>query len=367
MKSSFDIAVLPGDGIGQEVMTPCLEVLDCALALCAGPTLSYQMIDCGAGYYSRTGISFAEDDFARAKAADAILLGAMGLPSVRYPDGREIAPQLELRERLKLYAGVRPIRFFPGVPMTLAGDRNAEIDFVLIRESTEGLFSTRTQPDVTSERAIDKLIITREVSERLFDFSFRLARQRKAQGYRGRVTCIDKANVLGSFYFFRQIFLEVAKRYPDIEADTVYVDAMAMNLVKRPWDYDVVVTENMFGDILSDLGAGLIGGLGMAPSADCGDANAVFQPSHGTAPDIMGQGKANPTAMFLSAAMMLDWLAERHLSPACNRAAESIRKAVAATFASGRYLTCEFGGSSGTGAITDAVLEHLKGEQSCYA
>jgi 3-isopropylmalate dehydrogenase len=367
VKSSFDIAVLPGDGIGQEVMTPCLEVLDCALELCAGPKMNYQMIDCGAGYYNRTGISFAEEDFARAKAADAILLGAMGLPSVRYPDGREIAPQLELRERLKLYAGVRPIRFFPGVPETLAGARNPEIDFVLIRESTEGLFSTRTTPDVTHERAIDKLTITREVSERLFNFSFRMARQRKIRGYKGRVTCIDKANVLGSFYFFRQIFFEVAERYPDIEADAVYVDAMAMNLVKRPWDYDVMVTENMFGDILSDLGAGLIGGLGMAPSADCGDTNAVFQPSHGTAPDIMGQGKANPTAMFLSGAMMLDWLGEKHQNESLCRAAERINNAVSATYASGLYLTCEFGGDSGTAIITDAIISNLKGECSCCA
>ena len=367
MNRSFDIAVLPGDGIGQEVMLPCLKLLDLATELCEGPKLNYQMIDCGATYYTKTGISFAEEDFMRAKAADAILLGAMGLPSVRYPDGREIAPKLELRERLKLYAGVRPIRFFEGVPATLAGKRNSEIDFVLIRESTEGLFSTRTQPDVTRDRAIDKLIITREVSERLFDFSFRLARSRKAQGHRGKVTCIDKANVLGSFYFFRQIFFEVAESFPDIEADAVYVDAMAMNLVKKPWDYDVMVTENMFGDILSDLGAGLIGGLGMAPSADCGDANAVFQPSHGTAPDIMGQGKANPTAMFLSGAMMLDWLAERHQTETLASAAEMIRNAVAATFASGRYLTCEFGGTSGTSIITEAVLENLKGGCLCCA
>jgi 3-isopropylmalate dehydrogenase len=367
VRTSFDIAVLPGDGIGKEVMAPCLNLLDRALGLCGAPGLNYQMIEAGATYYSRTGISFAEEDFARAKTADAILLGAMGLPSVRYPDGREIAPQLELRERLKLYAGVRPIRFFPGVPKTLAGNRNDDIDFILIRESTEGLFSTRTQPDITSERAIDKLTISRDVSERLFDFAFRLALHRKAKGYRGRVTCIDKANVLGSFYFFRQIFLQIAERYPDIEADAVYVDAMAMNLVKKPWDYDVVVTENMFGDILSDLGAGLIGGLGMAPSADCGDANGVFQPSHGSAPDIMGQGKANPTAMFLSGAMMLDWLGERHQSPACCQAAECIRNAVAETFASGRYLTCEFGGTSGTEEIADAVEGNLKGAQSCCA
>lgn len=359
MKTSYTIAVLPGDGIGPEIMTPCLDVLDRALEKSAAPQLTYQQVSCGADHYTSTGISFTDEDFALAQKADAILLGAMGLPSVRCPEGREIAPQLELRERLHLYAGVRPIRFFPGVPATLAGNRNHDIDFVLIRESTEGLFSSRTTPDITRERAIDKLTITREGSERLFDYAFQLARKRKAQGRPGHVTCVDKANVIGSFYFFRTIFEEVAERYPDIETDAVYVDAMAMNMVLKPWDYDVLVTENMFGDILSDLGAGLIGGLGMAPSSDCGAQHAVFQPSHGSAPDIMNQGKANPTAMFLSGAMMLDWLAEKYGDTRLIDAAKRIENAVAATFADGQHLTCEFGGSTGTQEITETVLSHL--------
>ena len=156
-------------------------------------------------------------------------------------------------------------------------------------------------------------MITRKTSERLFDFSFRYAARRKSRGpNKGRLTCVDKANVFKAFAFFRQMFDEQAAKFPGVPADHLYVDACSAMLVRRPWDFDVMVMENMFGDILSDLTAGLIGGMGMAPSADIGDKHAVFQPCHGTAPDIMGQGKANPSAMILSAALMLDWLADKH-------------------------------------------------------
>ena len=228
--------------------------------------------------------------------ADAILLGACGLPSVRYPDNTEIAPQIELRFHFDLYAGVRPARLIPGVPSPIVGADQRGIDLVLIRESTEGLFASMGKGVVTDTEARETLVITRKTSERLFEFSFRLAERRKARGEtNGGLTCVDKANVFRAFAFFREMFDEAAKRHPGVKADRLYVDACSLMLVKRPWDFDVMVTENMFGDILSDLAAGLIGGLGMAPSADIGDRYAVFQPCHGTAPDIMGQGKANPT------------------------------------------------------------------------
>ena len=182
----------------------------------------------------------------------------------------------------------------------------------MIRESTEGLFASMGKGVVTNEDARETLVITRKTSERLFEFSFRLAERRKARGRPGALTCVDKANVFKAFAFFREMFDEAAQRHPEVKADRLYVDACSAMLVKRPWDFDVMVMENMFGDILSDLTAGLIGGMGMAPSADIGDRYAVFQPCHGTAPDIMGQGKANPTGMILSAAMMLDWLADKH-------------------------------------------------------
>jgi 3-isopropylmalate dehydrogenase len=174
---------------------------------------------------------------------------------------------------------------------------------------------------------------------------------------------VDKANVLPSMAFFRRIFLECAARYPDVVADCMYVDAAALRLVRSPWDLDVLVTENMFGDILSDLGAGLMGGMGMAPSADIGDAHAVFQPCHGTAPDIAGRGLANPTAMFLSGAMMLDWLGDRHAVPACHRAASALTRAVEAAFADGTLVPVEHGGDAGTVEIAERVRREIAAQE----
>jgi 3-isopropylmalate dehydrogenase len=171
---------------------------------------------------------------------------------------------------------------------------------------------------------------------------------------------VDKANVLPAMAFFREIFLERAARYADVDADCAYVDAAALRLVKAPWDFDVLVTENMFGDILSDLGAGLIGGMGMAPSADIGDRHAVFQPCHGTAPDIAGRGVANPTAMFLSGAMMLEWLGDKFAVDACARAASVLTRAVEQAFADGSLVPAEFGGSAGTREITERVRQELE-------
>ena len=356
----FQIAVFPGDGIGPEVMRPCLALLDAAAARTGGFSLVYTSFDAGADTYRRTGTALPPEAIRGAEAADAILLAAMGLPDVRYPDGTEIVPQVELRERFHLYAGVRPIRLLPGAPTPLGDPRAARIDCVLVRESTEGLFSARTLsrrdgPDVV----MDTLRVTRDTTERLCEFAFGLASRRRAAGHVGRVTCVDKANVLPSMAFFRSIFLEVASRHPDIAADCQYVDAMALRLVRTPWELDVLVTENMFGDILSDLGAGLIGGMGMAPSADIGDRHAVFQPCHGTAPDIAGRGIANPTAMFLSAAMMLDWLGERHGVEACRVASRDVAGAVERVFAGGRVTPVDLGGAAGTRAVFDAVLHEL--------
>src|SRR3989475_4485182 len=221
-------------------------------------------------------------------------------------------PQVELRFIFDLYAGVRPCRLIPGIPSPIVGAAERGIDLVVIRESTEGLFASMGKGVLTDTEARETLVITRKTSERLFEFSFRLAERRKARGRPGALTCVDKANVFKAFAFFREMFDAAAARHPDVKTDRLYVDACSALLVKRPWDFDVMVMENMFGDILSDLAAGLIGGLGMAPSADIGDRHAIFQPCHGTAPDIMGQGKANPTGMILSAAMMLDWLAGKH-------------------------------------------------------
>jgi 3-isopropylmalate dehydrogenase len=284
----------------------------------------------------------------------------MGLPDVRYPNGTEVLPQIEFRERLDLYAGVRPIRVLPGAPTPLADPRARRVDCVLIRESTEGLFAARAQSHRDEDAVYDTMRISRAACDRLFRFAFELARRRSRPDRPTRVTCVDKANVLPSMAFFREMFLARAAEYPDVPIECAYVDATALRLVSAPWDFDVLVTENMFGDILSDLGAALMGGMGMAPSADIGDRRAVFQPCHGTAPDIVGRGLANPTAMTLSAAMMLEWLGDRHAVAACRHAAAELTRAVERAYADGTLLPTEFGGSAGTHTVTERVRLELQ-------
>ncbi|MEO8560085.1 MAG: isocitrate/isopropylmalate family dehydrogenase [Rhodospirillales bacterium] len=353
------IAVLPGDGIGREVMEPCLEILNALTGLLGGIRFRFEQQEAGAIQYRDTGVALPQAALAAARSADAILLGAMGWPEIRYPDGTEIVPQIDLRGELDLYAGVRPVRTLPNLPSVLADPRARQLDFVIIRESTEGLFASRGKGEMIGDReARDTMVITRKVSESLFDFAFGLARARKQNGGKGVVTCVDKANVFASFAFFRKIFDQRAALNPDIGTNRAYVDAMALYMVRKPWELDVLVTENMFGDILSDLGAGLMGGLGFAPSADIGDDHAVFQPCHGTAPDIAGQGKANPTAMVLSAGMMLEWLGEKHGRSDLSAAGHVIRKAVDRAYANG-LQPIESGGKAGTRAIGQAVLDAL--------
>lgn len=355
--NAFHIAVLAGDGIGPEVMAPALEVLR-KVGEKSGLRFRFTEAPAGANHYLATGKSMPDSTIRLCEEADAILLGACGLPSVRYPDNTEIAPQIELRFIFDLYAGVRPARLIPGVPSPIVGADQHGIDLVVIRESTEGLFASMGKGVVTHEDARETMVITRRTSERLFEFSFRLAERRRARGKPGMLTCVDKANVFKAFAFFRGIFDEIARKHPEVKTDRLYVDACSAMLVKRPWDFDVMVMENMFGDIVSDITASLIGGLGMAPSADIGDKYAVFQPCHGTAPDIMGQGKANPTGMILSAAMMLDWLADKHGVESAAEAGETIERAVDQVYAGG-IKPMEFGGSNGTADITKAVLGAL--------
>ena len=356
--TAFHIAVLPGDGIGPEVMAPALEILRRIEA--TTPSLKFRFSEAPPAPTTtrETGKSMPEIDDQAVREGRRHLLGACGLPSVRYPDNTEIMPQVELRFIFDLYAGVRPARLIPGVPSPIVGAHEHGIDFVLIRESTEGLFASMGKGVVTQDEARETLVVTREKTERLFDFSLQLAERRKKRGRPGRLTLVDKANVFKAFNWQRDIFAERKAKFPDVENRLLYVDACAAMMVKKPWDFDVMVMENMFGDILSDLAAGLIGGSGIAPSADIGDKHAVFQPCHGTAPDIMGQGKANPTAMILSAAMMLDWLADKHDHPPAAEAAQRIERAVDKAYAGG-IKPMEYGGRDGTAAISSAVMKAL--------
>ncbi len=360
-KEKVQVAVLPGDGIGTEVVAAAISVMDAVQARIGRFHLHLASHAAGALAFEQTGTALSDGTLRALAGSDAILLGAMGLPHIRYPDGTEISPQLDIREKLELYAGVRPIRPLRGLATRLADPRAADIDFVLVREQTEGLFFDRGRTLMKGdEEARDAMVITRKGSERVFDFAFRLAERRKARGYPGKVTGVDKANVLGSMAFFRKVFEERSRAFPGIDCESAYVDAMALNLVMKPWAYDVLVTENMFGDILSDLSAGLVGGMGMAPSADIGDNHALFQPAHGSAPDIAGTGRANPTATLLSVVMMYEWLEQRCGLEAFGDAALLLQTAVERVFENGSVKPCEFGGSSGTRDIAHAVIAQIK-------
>jgi len=373
-RNEFSVAVFEGDGIGHEITQPALRLLDivCRKASDAAGTgiapvgLSYNFLDAGANTYKNTGVALPDASVEAAREADAILLSCMGDPAIRYPDGTEVIAQVELRFRLGLYAGLRPVRTIPGVPVPIADPRMKDVDFVLVRESIEGLFAPSHPGTRTETEATETLLVTREVSEKLFASVFELAKRRQqrtrptGQAARApRVTCIDKANVFPAFAMFRDLFYETASRYQDLPADDAYVDAMAMHLVNRPWEFDVMVTENIFGDILSDLGAAIMGGMGYAPSADIGDKHAVFQPCHGTAPDIAGQGIANPTAMVLSAAMLLEWLGEQHNNDVLGHASGLLVNAVDHAFAPGTLKTCELGGDAGVDQVSDAIEKAL--------
>lgn len=354
------IAVYAGDGIGQEVIPAAIAVIEKLQQRIGGFTLDFAHYDAGAAYYKETGRDISDDAFGAAGTADAIFLGAMGLPDIRHEDGTEIAPHLRMREAYHLVSGVRPVKAYPNTPVRLADPRAAEIDFVVMRESTEGLFYSRQTGEVIDDKvAYETLRISRDVTEQLCDTAFELARQRKERGGKGRVTCVDKSNVLRSYAFFRKIFYERAANYPDIEADAAYVDAMALDLIRKPWEYDVLVMENMFADILSDLGGGLVGGMGMAPCAEIGKEHALFQPAHGSAPDIAGQDKANPMATILSGGLMLDWLGRRLDNPRMIEASEVLDQAVNRAFADKALRPMEYGGDQGCAEATRTVLDYI--------
>ena len=359
---TFRIAVLPGDGIGPEVITEGIAVLRAVDAGLDGVRFEINEFAAGAGEYLRGGDPFPEETFEQCKQHDAILLGAMGLPDVRLPSGVEVAPQLDLRERLDLFCGLRPIRLYHADHSPLKGYAAGDIDFAIVRENTEGLFSSRGGSfDPGAEAVEDTLRVSRHGAERVLRSAFEEASRRggmREGGIRrgGKVTLVDKSNVLPSMAFFRGIFEHIRTEFPAIEAEAIYVDAAALYLVQRPRDFDVIVTENLFGDILSDLAAGLVGGMGMAPSGDIGDRHAVFQPSHGSAPDIAGKGLANPVATILSVAMMLEWLDH----PQTQRAATVVRRAVSATLSDAKNQTADLGGNLTTAEMGQAIREAVR-------
>jgi 3-isopropylmalate dehydrogenase len=356
----FQIAVLPGDGIGVDVTAEAVKVLRAVEKSVGGFTLAFANYPSGADCYRQTGTDLPHETLDACGRADAVLLGAMGHPDIRKPDGTELTPQVTLRVIFDLYAGVRPCRLYPNAKTPLR--QGADIDFVILREQTEGLFASQNGGIVLhDEVATDTLVMTRDGVERICEYAFHLAQERTRRSAAAvkKVTGVDKANIFKSFAFFRKIFDEVAARHPNVVSESTYIDAQALYLVQRPEKFDVIVTENMFGDILSDLAAGLIGGMGMAPSGDIGDRHAVFQPAHGTAPDIAGKGIANPIAAILSAGMMLAWLGVKHNQPALRRAAVLVETSVERVMADGTTLPVDQGGSARTGEVGDAIVRRL--------
>jgi len=357
----YRIAEIGGDGIGPEVVAEAVRVLKALEA----PDLhfSFERAEAGAALYRRTGEDLPRETVELCRSVDAILFGAAGLPDVRHADGTELVPQVTLRMQLDLYTGMRPIKLYPGVPSPIRTPDRQAIDYVILRENTEGLFaSLGGGSKVGEELAVDTLVITRRGTERIVRRAFELCRARQrgapADGVR-RVTCVDKANVFRSYAFFRQVFQETAREFPDVATDFAYVDAMTMHLIMSPGRYDVVVLENMFGDILSDLGAATVGGLGLAPSGDIGDRYAMFQSSQGAAPDIAGRGVANPIAAILAAALMCRWLGQQHRDPLATAAAERIDAAVAAALLDPKARPPDIGGTATTRETTDRVIKAL--------
>lgn len=329
-KDKYKIAVIPGDGIGKEVMEATILVLD-SLNI----NFDYVYGEAGDECLEKNGTALPNETIEIVRNADACLFGAAG----------ETAADVivRLRQEMKMFANLRPVKSYPNT-----NSLSDNIDFMIVRENTEGLYIADKE-EMTDDGAIAKRIITRKAEERIIDYAFKYA----VENNKSKVTGVHKANVLKkSDGLFREIFYEVAERYPDIEKEDFYVDATAMYLITQPQNFEVIVTTNLFGDILSDEGAGLVGGLGLIPSANIGNDGALFEPVHGSAPDIAGKGIANPIAMMLSAVMMLRYLGE-------NEAAEKIDATILKLLSEAKVLTGDLGGNATTIEVANEIKNNL--------
>lgn len=328
--NKYQIAVIPGDGIGKEVMEAIISVLD-ELDV----DFDYIYGIAGDECNEEHGTPLPQETIDIVRDSDACLFGAAG----------ETAADVivKIRQEMKMFANLRPVKSYPNTKSLFEN-----VDFMIVRENTEGLYIA-DQEEETEDGAIAKRVITREAEERIIDYAFQYAKDNN----RTKVTAVHKANVLKKTDgLFKEIFYEVSEKYPDIDTEDFYVDATAMYLVTQPQEFQVVVTTNLFGDILSDEGAGLVGGLGLIPSANIGADGALFEPVHGSAPDIAGQQKANPIAMMLSAIMMLRYLGE-------NDAADKFDAAILKVLSEGKTLTGDLGGSATTMEVAQAVKNAL--------
>jgi tartrate dehydrogenase/decarboxylase/D-malate dehydrogenase len=351
---TFTIAVIPGDGVGAEVTPGAQKVLERA-GRKYGVSFAFQQFDWGSEHFFRWGRMMPAGALDLLQPCDAILLGAVGHPDI--PDHTTLnGLLLPIRRAFDQYANVRPAYLYPGVRSPLAGRKGGDIDFVVVRENTEGEYTQvggfvySHQPE---EVAIQTAVFTRRGVERIVRFAFELAQKRNKKK---RVTSITKSNAQGyGMVLWDRTFQEVASGFPDVTTESLLVDAAAMNFIRRPESFDVVVASNLFGDILSDISAIIIGSMGLAASGNIDPLRrfpSMFEPVHGSAPDIAGKGTVNPLASILSAGMLLD-----HLEVA--GAAGDVERAVAAVLAEEKVRTPDLGGKSSTAEVTAAVLEKL--------
>lgn len=339
--SKYKISLIPGDGIGPELSEATLEILN-AVQQKFDINLDIIQVEAGDSTFEKTGEALPEKTIEVIRNSHACMKGPVG----------ETAADVIVRLRIMfdLYANIRPIKTYPPVPSL-----KPDIDMIFVRENTEDVY--RGIEFEMEDTAICLRVITKKNSERIAKKAFETARRRNGKK---RVTAIHKANVMKKTCgLFARTCREVAKQYPDIAFDELYVDAASMRLIKEPETFDVFVTPNMFGDILSDEAAQLIGGLGMAPGANIGDDFALFEPIHGSAPNRAGKQTANPISMILSAKMMLDWLGEKYDDKECLKAAQAIEDAVVATLRKDKDVIPDFGGKAKTIEMAQAMAKEI--------
>ena len=349
----YRIAVIAGDGIGPEVVAEGKKVLSGIADMDGGFSVEYEDFPWGCEHYLKTGAMMDEDGMERLRGADAIYLGAVGAPGV--PDHVSLGGLLlRIRREFDEYINLRPVKLLRGAPCPLTGVRREDIDMTVVRENSEGEYANvgaRLYPGTPQEMALQTGVFSRRGVERVIRYAYELARCEKKS-----LTSISKGNALGySMVFWDEIFREIGEEYPDVETHTLLVDAASMFFVKDPGRFQIVVASNLFGDILTDLGAAIAGGMGLAAGANLNPERthpSMFEPIHGSAPDIAGRGLANPLAAIWSVSQMLDFLGHADWGTRIISAIETL-------LTEGRTLTPDLGGSAKTGDIGDAIMEVL--------
>lgn len=385
--SAYRLTILPGDGTGPEVIEEAEKLLNC-IENHTGLVFDRTVIPCGGQYWLKTGEEWPAGSFEHCRDnSDAILLGAIGWPGANLPNGDLAGGQviLGLRSGLNLYANVRPIKLYAGVKHKIHDNFTQvwspeNVDLLVLRENTEGLYHSllrrsalRAQgiePEevkemkfegIEGEVAWDARPISVNGSTKLIRLGFEYAKRRNGSPSTGEssVTCVDKSNVTRGCQLFRRVFNEVGDGYPEIGKDVAYIDAFTMWMVRNPEWFDVVVTSNMFGDIVTDLGSVLQGGMGMAASANIGDNHGLFEPVHGSSPKYAGKSKVNPIATINSVQMMVEWLGMRHNDDEAIQVSQLIEKAVSDHLRDGSILTYDLGGKASTSEVGSSIVDRL--------